>query len=318
MDAAGTPTKSYAATFDYKNSAGELEIDHGFLPNGFVAIDLAHALGLPLYDPDTRTQSADGQIGYALVDPAHVSDKVHQRPVAGNGVLGGTGRLMEKTDAEVIVAANGGSDLIYVPNNSTKRVRQIVAFLSTQDYVGAIFVDDRYGAVPGALPLSSVGLQGGAVVPHPAVAISFRTFYLQKDDLMSAIQIADTSLHQGQGMHGSFGRDNTLNNMAAIGPDFKSEYEDPLPVSNADIAPTLAYLLGFQNAPKGKLTGRVIREALKGEMATARAVNLLRTSKYSKAKSRTVLHAQRLGATVYYDEACLLKAGATQQLKECR
>jgi hypothetical protein len=51
-------------------------------------------------------------------------------------------------------------------------------------------------------------------------------------------------------MHGSFGRDNTFNNMAAIGPDFKKEYEDPSLVSNMDTTPTLAYLLGFQNTQK--------------------------------------------------------------------
>jgi hypothetical protein len=38
----------------------------------------------------------------------------------------------------------------------------------------------------------------------------------------------------------------------------------------------------------------------------AREVKLRRASK-SMAKNRTVLHTQRLGATVYYDEACLTK-----------
>jgi hypothetical protein len=35
------------------------------------------------------------------------------------------------------------------------------------------------------------------------------------------VEIADTGLQQGQGMHGSFSRADTFNNMAAIGPDFK-------------------------------------------------------------------------------------------------
>ena len=33
--------------------------------------------------------------------------------------------------------------------------------------------------------------------------------------------------------------------MAAIGPDFKTGFADPAPVSNADIAPTLAHILGL-------------------------------------------------------------------------
>ena len=44
------------------------------------------------------------------------------------------------------------------------------------------------------------------------------SFYLQPGNLLSAVQIADSSLQEGQGMHGSLGRDNTYNNMAAMGP----------------------------------------------------------------------------------------------------
>ena len=51
-----------------------------------------------------------------------------------------------------IVAANGGSDLIYVPDRKAATVQRIIAFLTTLDYVGGIFVDDMYGAFPGALP----------------------------------------------------------------------------------------------------------------------------------------------------------------------
>ena len=37
-------------------------------------------------------------------------------------------------------------------------------------------------------------------------------------------------------MHGAIGRDNTFNNMAAMGPDFKKHAVVRTPVSNADIA----------------------------------------------------------------------------------
>ena len=46
-------------------------------------------------------------------------------------------------------------------------------------------------------------------------------------------------------MHGSFGRGDTMNFMAAIGPDFKAGYVDPLPVSNADVGMTIAQAHGF-------------------------------------------------------------------------
>jgi hypothetical protein len=77
-----------------------------------------------------------------------------------------------------------------------------------------------------------------------------------------SVQIADTVLRQGQGMHGSFSRGDTLNFTAAIGPDFKSGYVDPLPVSNADVGATAAKLLGLTQKAKGKLIGRVMTEAM--------------------------------------------------------
>ena len=65
-----------------------------FLPMGFVAIDLAKALNLPLYDPNNKN--------------ARVADNAH--PKAGNGLLG-----QDPVKPDVVVATNGGSDLIYIP-----------------------------------------------------------------------------------------------------------------------------------------------------------------------------------------------------------
>ena len=77
-----------------------------------------------------------------------------------------------------------------------------------------------------------------------------------------SVEIADTVLRQGQGMHGSFGRGDTLNFTAAIGPDFKAGYVDPLPVSNADVGMTIAQLMGLRSSANGGLIGRVMSEAL--------------------------------------------------------
>jgi hypothetical protein len=69
-------------------------------------------------------------------------------------------------------------------------------------------------------------------------------------------------------MHGNFGRDSTFNNMAPIDPDFKAGFDDPVPVSNADIAPTIAHILGPEVPSHGKSTSRAILEALSGGDAT--------------------------------------------------
>ena len=62
---------------------------------------------------------------------------------------------------------------------------------------------------------------------------------------MTACEIADSGHPTGRGIHGSFGRHDTYNCMMAIGPDFKKNLVDGDPVSNADIAMTLARVLNL-------------------------------------------------------------------------
>ena len=213
---------------------------------------MAHQFKLPLFDPDTQIAGK-----YAPVVPTtgQATATVLQHPSAGDGLIGGTGAILNQTDAKIVVAANGGSDLIYVPSHDTATVRAIVTFLASQPYVGGIFVDDSYsGDIPGALPLSSISLVGSAVTPRPAISVNFKTFYLDRANLQTGIEIADSTLQEGQGMHGTLARADTFNNIAAIGPDFKAGYIDVVPMSNADIAPTLASILGinlpFQGNPE--------------------------------------------------------------------
>jgi hypothetical protein len=299
VDAGHRATASYSARQHYE------DVPDGFLPPGFLAIDLAHALELPLYDPDRVTNLADGSPGYLPIGAgAH--------PRVGHGLIGGSGRALDHTDARVVVAANGGSDLIYLPNGSAALARRLVGILASLDYVGALFADDRFGALPAALPLSSIALRGHSKLPRPAIVVSFATFTLpaaeaaSDNPLQNAIQIADTPLQQGQGMHGSFGRDNTYNFMAASGPDFKSHYRDALPVSNADIVPTVLRILGWSASTRGALTGRVLAEALAGARAPRSASERCVVQSPPAADGRrTVLEYQRFRSRLYPDRAAL-------------
>src|SRR5438270_472702 len=207
-----------------------------FLPMGFLAIDLAKALNLPLFDPNDKN--------------AKVADNAH--PKAGNGVLG-----QDPAKPDVVIATNGGSDLIYLPNRDKKLADRVIKAVLEQDYVSGIFVDDDLGRFPGTLPMSQLGLKGKAVTPTPSIVVNFRSYVAGCDEPTNcSVEVADTVLRQGQGMHGSFGRGDTMNFMAAIGPDFKSGYVDALPVSNADVGATAAKILGLIAKPKGNLIGR--------------------------------------------------------------
>ena len=312
FDAAGNPT--YTNTTSYASTLSFAGVHAGFLPPGFVAIDLAHDLGSTLYDPDTAATPLDANknIAFKAVDPT-----LGQRPVNGNGVIGGSGTATNGVidpNTQVVIAANGGSDLLYVPSNDPELVKKIVSLLAQKDYISGIFTDDKFGDVPGALKLSTIGLEGNASTPTPSIVISFKTFSTNPsnpNDPQAEVEVADTTLQQGQGMHGSFGRGDTFNNMAAIGPDFKSNYVDTAPVSNADVAPTLASILGWTLPSVGSLTGRVISEALVGGPAKAYATESTLVSTPVNGQS-TILNVETVGKTPYFNVAGF--AGGTDGL----
>ena len=86
---------SWAATQSYK------DVPAGLLPPGFVAIDLAHALGLKLYEANGTEAAPGTHPSHALIgdDP--------KKPSA-------------------VVAGNGGSDLIYLPTADKALAAKIV------------------------------------------------------------------------------------------------------------------------------------------------------------------------------------------------
>ena len=106
----------------------------GLLPPGFVAIDLAKALALPLSDPDDK----NARVGTG------------KYPKRGNGLIGDNANK-----PDVVVASNGGSDLVYVPGKDPALTAKVVSALLAQDYVSGLFVDDELGDFPGTLPMSA-------------------------------------------------------------------------------------------------------------------------------------------------------------------
>jgi predicted AlkP superfamily pyrophosphatase or phosphodiesterase len=255
----------------------------GELPPGFLAIDLARALKMKVFEPNGLDVRLEDGLS----------------PRRGSAMLG-----PDFEHAHVIIGASGGADAIYLPEaDAPQLAAKIVSFLTTQDYTAAIFADDSFGDLPGALPLSSIGLKGAALTPRPAIIVGFRSFSTgcPNPEQCGAV-IADTPLRTGQGMHGSFSRADTRNFMAAVGPDFRAGYVDPAPVSNADIAQTMARALNISLPAIGALKGRVATESLRGG-APVQASREARKSTPAANGFRTILNLQRVGAVEYYDAA---------------
>ena len=266
------------------------------LPPGFLAMDLTVALRkndstLQLFDPDDDNGPVD-------LKSAH--------PGAGNGLIG-----TDPKKPQVVIAANGGSDLIYIPRAvADKRARelgaQLVRALLEQDYVSGLFVNEKQiGKQPGALSMSDIGLIGAALTPVPTIVVNFRSFAsdCQRTQVLCAREIADTRLQSGQGMHGSFSRADTWNFMAARGPDFRQGFVDSMPASNADIGMTIAHLLGLQLGTKGKLGGRILQESFREGGQSADVCTQTLKSQPGANGLATILKTQRVGSNVYFDVA---------------
>lgn len=259
------------------------DVPKGFLPPGFLAVDLAKGLGLPLFDPDSKN--------------APVPENSYPK-ARGNGLI-----RQDRAKPDLIVAANGGSDLVYLPGKDRELAKRVVDLLLAQDYVSGIFVDDELGEIAGTLSLSAINLEGAGVMARPSIVVNFRSYSTGcEQPLLCTVEIADTGLQQGQGMHGNFSRADTMNFMAAIGPSFRRGFVDDAPVSNADVGQSLAHILGLQIRAKGRLVGRVISEALPGGEMPDVSHQVLR-SQPGAANLTTVLMVQSVGPTRYFDVA---------------
>jgi arylsulfatase A-like enzyme len=274
------------------------DVRPGDLPPGFVALDIAAHLGMQLCDPDRRFIGVGGVEMYATVEAdAH--------PIAGNGLVDSSCAMKAPGEAKVIVAANGGSDLIYMPDGDAKRIADVATFLLAQDYVGAVFVDAARPPA-GTLNLRDINLKGTARTPTPSIVVALKSFSRDPNDpVRTQIDVSDNTLQQGQGMHGSFGRADVTNTMIGFGPDFKRGLVDRAPASNADIPLTLARILGLTLPSRGRLRGRALSEALVGGPATTPSTCGELAARPTPKGLRTAIHFQTASGVRYLDAAKL-------------
>lgn len=310
----GTTTGEPSAALAYEVTGKDKPQPPGTLPTGFLAVDLAIREHMRLFDPAVRASG-----GPSVYSELALGGDKSQHPSTGSALLGDTVKQIDGLDAKLIVASNGGSDLIYAPTGDAHLVRETLRVLTGMDYVGGIFVDDRFCPAatdcPGSLPLSAIGLVGHSKVPRPAILVTYKIFYQTPGDLQSAALIADTTLQEGQGQHGGFGREQTWNNMAAMRPDFRSGFVDQAPMGNIDIVPTLAHILGIEMPSTGDLKGRVLEEALSGGKDAGTATVKTMVSAPASNGMSTVLEYQELNGRRYNDRACLVQGDAP---RHCR
>ncbi len=213
-----------------------------------------------IYDPLMTGMKADGSAVYAAkVDPA----KCGADRFTSSGFPLPTGNL--PTDAVLIMETAGG-DFIHVPSHDATLVAALVRFLQERAEVGAIFVNDVYGDLPGVLKMSAVFLNNNNVRSRaPDIALSYWS-----DDNEQIFGVKGIGYHNKpsprgmRGDHGALDKRNVDIIGFALGPDFREGFANDVPTANVDIAPTIAHLLGLaDDSFVDTADGRVLFEVLK-------------------------------------------------------
>ncbi len=159
----------------------------------------------------------------------------------------------------IVVAANAGSDYLFVPDGNLDTVKAAVMSLQSRLQFGAIFVSDKHGEIAGTLPMSLIKTESSGNGRAPDIIVSFN--YDENVAVAGKSGVSYASSVNRRGDHGSFSPTDTHISLMASGPDFKSGFDDTLPTANVDIAPTVARILQFSMPA---VQGRVLEEALKG------------------------------------------------------
>jgi arylsulfatase A-like enzyme len=255
------------------------EDPHGYSVSGFVrTAELLTRDGLKAYDGagcrDIPTLSgivADGTQLYARRDDEHGE-------ICGRAEKYTSPRYPVPKSlpaGAIVVAANAGSDYLFVPDGNVDTIKAAVASLQSRLQFGAIFVSDRYGEIAGTLPMSLIKTENPEKGRAPDIIVSFS--YDENVAVAGKAGIIYASSVNRRGDHGSFSPSDVRISLMASGPDFKSGLHDGLPTANVDIAPTIARILHL-DLPD--VQGRVLEEALKGgpPVSEYRVVNNTRRS----------------------------------------
>jgi arylsulfatase A-like enzyme len=157
-----------------------------------------------------------------------------------------------------VVAANGGSDYVYVPGGDRAAVARLVTALQARSEVAAIFVAAAHGDLPGTLPLARLGLEDAAG-RRPDLVVAYAGDETARVRSLAGVEYAGATPSRYRGMHGAFSPSDVHATLVAAGPHFRARFRDPLPTGNVDVAPTVALLLGV-DLPGAE--GRPVLEAL--------------------------------------------------------
>ena len=205
-------------------------------------------------------------------------------------------RLENPKRGDVLVVGLGGSVSLYVVGHDPGVVGRLRDFFQASDFAGVIL--SRTPA-RGTFTLDEVRLN----TPHaPDLLVSLR--WSAGTNTFGAPGFIDADGGKaGKGTHASLSRFDMHNTLVAAGPDLRAGFRDELPSGNADLAPTVLWILGIN--PPQPMDGRVLAEALTsaGQPAPQSGRKTIEASRSGKTfRWRQSLTFSTVGKAVYFDE----------------
>ena len=174
---------------------------------------------------------------------------------------------------DVVSASSGGTVLLHVKGHNHERIKQIVRFLQSQEWVDVVFTAGNnqvgngkvFGSLEGTFSLELIHMfnreRGPDIVLTFPWSSSKNAFGAPGTDYTGSVR-ATGPMKGSASNHGSMSPWDVHNTFIVWGVDFKRGAVVRVSASNVDVTPTLLALKGVSDA-KG-LEGRVLLEAMNG------------------------------------------------------
>ena len=182
--------------------------------------------------------------------------------------------LKAGTDSDdVVSASSGGAVLLHVKEHNSERIKRIVKFLQSQEWIGVVFTagnnqssDGRaLGSLEGTFSLELIHMfnreRGPDIVLTFPWSSSKNAFGFPGADYSNTAR-ATGPIKGSVSNHGSMSPWDVHNTFILWGVDFKHGAVVRVPASNVDVTPTLLALKGIGDTKN--LEGRVLVEAMNG------------------------------------------------------
>ena len=279
-----------------------------------------HALGVGAPEPIASIANDDRNIGLVLdaLRELGLRDDTNVIVVSDHGFAQTTYRVnvrQELTDGgfkpeDVIIASSGQSVALHVKNRDPALIRGIAEWLQNQPWSGVVFTAHgkgaaHEGAVPGTFALEYIHVGGGERSPDIVFTFPWSSkpnhYGVPGTDSVMIASGVTGPIDTNAGNHGGMSPWTVRNTMLAWGPDFKHGVRLRTPSSNADITPTILYLLGHPRADA--LDGRVLSEALVTGPDEEQVATETRTLRVVNGAYRAALQVSETGGRRYLDKS---------------